>query len=68
MDHISASDKRLLSVRSAATYMDRTEKAIRHLYERGVLTPVRIDGRVYIDPQEIEILIEEAKRNAALTG
>jgi hypothetical protein len=65
MDHVSTSEKRLLSVRNAANYIDRTEKAIRHMYERGVLTPIRIDGRVYIDPREIELLIEKAKREAA---
>ena len=51
----------MLSVKTAAAYLDRTEKAIRHLYERGTLTPIRIDGRVYIDPQEIERLIRHAR-------
>lgn len=54
-------ERRLLSVKTAAAYLDRTEKAIRHLYERGTLTPIRIDGRVYIDPQEIERLIRHAR-------
>ena len=56
----------LLTVKQAAVYMGRTEKAIRHLYERGTLTPIRIDGRVQIDPNEIDGLISDAKRNAGL--
>jgi hypothetical protein len=59
-------DSRLLTVREAATYMSRTEKAIRHLYERGTLTPIRIDGRVQIDRNEIDSLIELARRVASL--
>ena len=55
---------RLLTVRQAATYLSRTEKAIRHLYERGTLTPIRIDGRVQIDIVEIDDLIQRAKRDA----
>lgn len=54
----------LLTVKEAALYMGRTEKAIRHLYERGTLTPIRIDTRVHIDPNEINALIAAAKRNA----
>jgi hypothetical protein len=54
----------LLTVKKAAVYMDRTEKAIRHLYERGTLTPIRIDGRVQIDPNEIDFLIAKAKQSA----
>jgi len=54
----------LLTVKEAAVCMGRTEKAIRHLYERGTLTPIRIDGRVQIDPNEIEALIAKAKRDA----
>ena len=38
-------ERRLLSVKTAAPYLDRTERAIRHLYERGTLTPIRtMDG------------------------
>ena len=54
----------LLTIKKAAVYMDRTEKAIRHLYERGTLTPIRIDGRVQIDPTEIDELIAKAKQSA----
>ena len=34
--------------------MSRTEKAIRHLYERRILTLLRIDGGVFLDRREID--------------
>jgi hypothetical protein len=33
---------------------------------RGTLTPIRIDGRVQIDPKEIDALIAQAKLHAEL--
>jgi len=54
----------LLSVRKAAEYLGRTEKAVRHLYERRILTPLRIDGRVFIDRREIDHLYERARAEA----
>ena len=44
----------LMSVRKTAEYIGRTEKAVRHLYERRILTSLRIDGRVFIDRREID--------------
>ena len=54
----------LLSVRTAAEYLGRTEKAVRHLYERRILTPLRIDGRVFLDRREIDALFEKARAQA----
>jgi hypothetical protein len=54
----------LLSVKKAAEYLGRTEKAVRHLYERRVLTPLRIDGRVFLDRREIDDLYERARTEA----
>ena len=54
----------LLSVHKAAEYLGRTEKAVRHLYERHVLTPLRIDGRVFLDRREIDALVEKARAEA----
>jgi hypothetical protein len=54
----------LMSVRSAAEYLGRTEKAVRHMYERRVLTPLRIDGRVFLDRREIDSLYERARAAA----
>jgi hypothetical protein len=53
-----------LSVRTAAEYLGRTEKAVRHLYERRILTPLRIDGRVFLDRREIDALFEKARAQA----
>jgi hypothetical protein len=45
----------LMTVRETAEYIRRSEKAVRHLYERGKLTPLRgLDGRVHIDRREID--------------
>jgi hypothetical protein len=54
----------LLTVRRTAEYIGRTEKAVRHLYERRVLTPLRIDGRVFIDRREIDAKYEQARLEA----
>jgi hypothetical protein len=54
----------LLSVRKTAEYIGRTEKAVRHLYERRILTPLRIDGRVFIDRREIDVKYEKARMEA----
>jgi hypothetical protein len=58
---LPAPKKKLLSVASAAVILDRTPKAIRRLLDKGILTPIRIDGRVQIDPDEIDALIAKAK-------
>lgn len=54
----------LLSVHKAAEYLGRTEKAVRHMYERRILTPLRIDGRVFLDRREIDSLVEKARAEA----
>jgi hypothetical protein len=54
----------LLSVKVAADYLGRTEKAVRHLYERRIITPLRIDGRVFLDRREIDALFEKARAEA----
>ena len=54
----------LLSVRRAAEYLGRTEKALRHLHERRILTPLRIDGCVFLDRREIDSLVEKARAEA----
>ncbi len=54
----------LLSVRKTAEYLGRSEKAVRHLYERRILTPLRIDGRVFIDRREIDHKYDEARLHA----
>jgi len=53
-----------MSVRKAAEYLGRSEKAVRHLYERRILTPLRIDGRVFIDRREIDDKYEQARLQA----
>jgi hypothetical protein len=54
----------LMSVRRAAEYLGRSEKAVRHLYERRLLTPLRIDGRVFLDRREIDDVYERARAEA----
>lgn len=54
----------LMSVKRTAEYLGRSEKAVRHLYERRILTPLRIDGRVFIDRREIDSKYEEARLQA----
>lgn len=54
-------DPRLLSVPGAARYLSRTDSAIRNMITTKKLKPVRLDGRVYLDVQELDRLIEAAK-------
>ena len=60
-ERYNVSQPYLLSVRKAAEYIGRTEKAVRHLYEKRVFTPLRIDGRVFIDRREIDAKYEQAR-------
>lgn len=52
---------RLLSVEGAAQYLSRTPSAIRNMVSMKKLKPVRLDGRVYLDVQELDRMIEAAK-------
>jgi hypothetical protein len=52
---------RLLSVEGAAQYLSRTPSAIRNMINMKKLKPVRLDGRVYLDVQELDRMIEAAK-------
>lgn len=52
---------RLLSVKGAAKYLSRTPSAIRNMITTKKLKPVRLDGRVYLDVQELDRMIEAAK-------
>jgi hypothetical protein len=52
---------RLLSVEGAAKYLSRTPSAIRNMLNTKKLKPVRLDGRVYLDIQELDRMIEAAK-------
>jgi hypothetical protein len=54
----------LMSVKRTAEYIGRTEKAVRHLYEKGIFTPLRIDGRVFIDRREVDEKFERARADA----
>ena len=52
---------RLLSVEGAAKYLSRTPSAIRNMLSAQKLKAVRLDGRVYLDVQELDRMIEAAK-------
>ena len=54
-------EPRLLSVEGAARYLSRTPSAIRNMISGKKLKPVRLDGRVYLDVQELDRMIEAAK-------
>ena len=54
-------EPRLLSIEGAARYLSRTPSAIRNMITAKKLKPVRLDGRVYLDVQDLGQLIEAAK-------
>jgi len=53
--------KRLYSVEDAAIYLGRTAHAIRSLCYSGRLRVVKIDGRVFLDVNDMDMLIENSK-------
>jgi excisionase family DNA binding protein len=54
-------DSRLLSVREAAEYLGRTEKALRHMIANGIIPPVREGSRVQLDRSDLDRWIEMRK-------
>ena len=52
---------RLLSVDATAAYLGRTPWSVRALVNAGTLRAVRIDGRVMLDIQDLELLIKSGK-------
>jgi len=52
---------RLLTVPQAAEYLGRTAPALRGLIKSGRIPVVRLDDRVFLDPKDIERVIEASK-------
>jgi excisionase family DNA binding protein len=52
---------RLLTVKDAATYLGRTEKAVRHLVATHSLPCVRTDARIMLDRQDLDRWIDNNK-------
>jgi hypothetical protein len=53
--------KRLYTVEEAAEYLGRTVYAVREIYYSGKVPVVKIDGRIFIDVQDLERLIQQSK-------
>jgi len=52
---------RLLTVEQAATYLGRSEDAVRRLQSSGTLRATKLDGRVQFDRADLDTLIENSK-------
>jgi Helix-turn-helix domain len=52
---------RLLNVNDAARYLGRTGATLRQLIRKGKLPTVSLDGRVFLDIQDLDRAIDEAK-------
>lgn len=52
-----------MTVKDAATYLSRTENAIRILMCRKILRAYRMGRRVYLKRSEIDLLIESSVMN-----
>jgi hypothetical protein len=57
-------EHKLINVATAAKYIGRSEKAIRRMYESGKITPIRIDGRVQFSIEELDAIIEKARKES----
>ncbi len=53
--------QRLYSIKAASKYLGRTEWSVRHLIWDGHLPCVRIGGRIHLDIQDMDRLIEQHK-------
>ncbi len=53
--------QRLLTVEQAAEYLGRSKDAIQHMIAHGKLHASRVDRRVYLDIQDLDLLIEQSK-------
>jgi hypothetical protein len=54
---------RLLDVKGAAAYLSRSQGSIRHLIEVGVIPTVPLDGRIFVDIQDLDAIIGKAKQS-----
>ena len=57
-------DKRLFTVAEAATYIGRSQKAVRTMVERGVLPAVRDGRRLHFDRSDLDQWIQFRKSKA----
>ncbi|MBZ5620063.1 MAG: helix-turn-helix domain-containing protein [Acidobacteriia bacterium] len=58
----SSPQPRLLSVQRAAEYMGRSAHSIRHLCSSGKLPVVRLDGRIFLDREDLDQIITDSKQ------
>ena len=56
--------QRLYSIKEAGIYLGRSEWSMRRLIWAGHLPTVRIGGRIHLDVQDMERLIEQNKEIA----
>jgi len=61
MPETGAVRPRLLNVNDAARYLGRTGATLRQLIRKGKLPTVSLDGRVFLDIQDLDRAIDEAK-------
>ncbi|MBE0426369.1 MAG: helix-turn-helix domain-containing protein [Nitrospirae bacterium] len=54
--------KRLLSIKDASLYLNRSVWGIRELMYRGILPFIKFDRRVYFDIRDIDRIIEQYKQ------
>ncbi len=54
---------RLLTVEQAATYVGRSEDAVRHMIHAGKIPMVRADRRFYLDVEDLNRWIESNKEH-----
>ncbi len=61
-DSKASAGSRLLPVEQAASYLGRSEDAIRHLIACGKLPVVRADKRIFLGIQDLDRWISENKQ------
>jgi excisionase family DNA binding protein len=54
-------EPRLYSVEQAASYLNRSPHSVRHLITTKKLRAVKLDGRVFLDKNDLDRAIDEAK-------
>lgn len=58
--------KRWLKTDEVALYLSSTREAVKKLYQRGRLSANKLNGRLYFDREQLDLLIERSSAGVVL--
>lgn len=63
METVMDTEKKFLTLKEAAKYLDVSHKTIYGMVERGIFTKYKPAGKIYVKVEELEKFLEEKKTN-----